>query len=104
MIVEEQQMTEQVNVSEIVEEIFVAFSALEERRKYMFLDWLFHHIDAVDSAHALRAGLTAWFSALSPEDMRWEHKIISREIEWWHFLDEITLARLIVERVARGES
>ncbi len=104
MIVEEQPMTGPVSVSTMVEEILAAFSGLEERRKYMFLDWLFHHIAAVESAYDLRVSLAVWFNARSVEDRKWEYRIIGREIEWWQLLDETTLARLLVERIARSAS
>ena len=67
----------------MINDILSRMEALEPRRNYMFITWLYAHNSQIKSAKNIREGLRGWFDSLPCENAQWEHRLIKREIEWW---------------------
>ena len=90
------------SVPEMVKHIQVRYEMLDLRRRYMFVEWLHAHSSRVKTAVSICEGLTAWFEAMQPENLRWEFRLILTEIDWWSNLDERSLTRIMLADLARN--
>jgi hypothetical protein len=90
---------------------------LDKLRLQMFMSWLRSHSSIVrntecarleteiqykDETGGLKDGLKLWFKGLSVSGLIWEYRLILTEIRWWRELDEVRLAKIVLECVGNN--
>ena len=101
----------QMLIDQMVTDISQQTNQLDACRFRLFLRWLKSHSSEVrktqgtlvearapDKPHAcefLKDALKMWFESLPESGWIWEYQLILTEINWWRFLDEQSLVRIL---------
>ena len=88
-----------MSVAQIVSDLCVRVNALEARRRQGFLDWLnkHHHAAHPFTEETLLVLLYAWLADLDQDGLRWEARLLHKEIAWWRALSPSRLWRFVNE-------
>jgi len=87
---------DELPLTETVGEIQVCYERLDPCRRYMFVEWLQSHSSQVKTAANIVDGLTAWLESMQSENLQWEIRLITGEIDWWSRLDDQALTRIML--------
>lgn len=92
-----------LEIEEVVARIRQEIDALEPRRRYMYVEWLFSHCKLMHGMF-LDQSLVEWLSKLDEDELEYQQRLILLEAEWWKEQDENTVARLLQEHFAQRHS
>jgi len=95
---------EQLNISEMVEEIQACYERLDPCRRYMFVEWLQSHSSQVITTANIVKDLTDWLESMKYENLQGEFRLIMGEIDWWSRLNEQSLTRIMLSNLSRNDS
>ncbi len=98
-------------IDQMVTDISLQTNQLDACRLRLFLRWLKSHSSEVRKTEGtlvearapnkpracerLKDALKLWFESLPESGWLWEYQLILTEINWWRFLDEQSLVRIL---------
>jgi len=92
-----------LEIEEVVSQIKLEIDALEPRRKYLFVEWLFSHCKLVHGMF-LDQSLIEWLSTMDDAELDYQHRLILLESDWWKEQDDHTIARLFRDHFGERHS